>query len=141
MTGIVDITAVALYMHYWGTFGGVPQWMFALIALGFVGGMNMVAVKLVRRDGILVLAGQGDALLLFLVVGIVLLATGHPVAGARAGPAPDHREWRHLPAWHAAGHRHHPGRRVRLCRHRARSARRRARRRIRARCCRAPSTV
>ncbi len=26
MTGIVDITAVALYMHYWGTFGGVPQW-------------------------------------------------------------------------------------------------------------------
>ncbi len=27
MTGIVDITAVALYMHYWGAFGGVPQWV------------------------------------------------------------------------------------------------------------------
>ena len=25
MTGIVDITAVALYMHYWGTFDAVPQ--------------------------------------------------------------------------------------------------------------------
>ncbi len=30
MTGIVDITAVALYMHYWGAFGDVPQWVFAL---------------------------------------------------------------------------------------------------------------
>lgn len=29
MTGIVDITAVALYMHYWGAFGDVPQWVFA----------------------------------------------------------------------------------------------------------------
>jgi L-asparagine transporter-like permease len=27
MTGIVDITAVALYMHYWGAFGDVPQWV------------------------------------------------------------------------------------------------------------------
>ncbi len=45
MTGIVDITAVALYMRYWGTFADVPQWVFALGALGFVGAMNMVAVK------------------------------------------------------------------------------------------------
>ncbi len=37
MTGIVDITAVALYMHYWGTFDGIQQWVFALVALGFVG--------------------------------------------------------------------------------------------------------
>ncbi len=29
MTGIVDITAVALYMHYWGTFADVPQWLLA----------------------------------------------------------------------------------------------------------------
>jgi L-asparagine permease len=45
MTGIVDITAVALYMKYWGTFGDVPQWVFALVALAFVGALNMVAVK------------------------------------------------------------------------------------------------
>ncbi|MFP1495897.1 hypothetical protein ACLB1Q_05905 [Escherichia coli] len=25
MTGIVDITAVALYMHYWGAIGGAPS--------------------------------------------------------------------------------------------------------------------
>ena len=45
MTGIVDITAVALYMRYWGAFADVPQWLFALGALAFVGAMNMVAVK------------------------------------------------------------------------------------------------
>ena len=45
MTGIVDITAVALYMHYWGAFGGVPQWVFALAALTIVGTMNMIGVK------------------------------------------------------------------------------------------------
>ncbi len=36
MAGIVDITAVALYMHYWSTFGEVPQWVFALIAMCLV---------------------------------------------------------------------------------------------------------
>ena len=45
MTGIVDITAVALYMHYWGAFGDVPQWVFALGALAIVGTMNMIGVK------------------------------------------------------------------------------------------------
>ncbi|STQ11692.1 L-asparagine permease [Enterobacter cloacae] len=45
MTGIVDITAVALYMHYWGAFGDIPQWVFALGALAIVGTMNMIGVK------------------------------------------------------------------------------------------------
>lgn len=40
MTGIVDITAVALYMHYWGAFGDVPQWCLALLTI--VGTMNMI---------------------------------------------------------------------------------------------------
>ncbi len=32
-------------MHYWGAFGGVPQWVFALAALTIVGTMNMIGVK------------------------------------------------------------------------------------------------
>ena len=55
MTGIVDITAVALYMHYWGAFGGVPQWVFALAALTIVGTMNMIG-EMVCGDGVLVCA-------------------------------------------------------------------------------------
>ncbi len=30
MTGIFATTAVALYMHYWGPFGDVPQWVLSL---------------------------------------------------------------------------------------------------------------
>ncbi|MEK7927351.1 L-asparagine permease, partial [Burkholderia contaminans] len=43
--GIVDITAVALYMHYWAPFAAVPQWIFALVALCIVATMNLIGVK------------------------------------------------------------------------------------------------
>ncbi len=58
MTGIVDITAVALYMHYRGAFGGVPQWVFAPGALAIVA---------------------------FLVVGTVFLGSGKPLDGHTTG--------------------------------------------------------
>ena len=32
-------------MHYWGAFGDVPEWVFALGALAIVGTMNMIGVK------------------------------------------------------------------------------------------------
>lgn len=59
MTGIVDITAVALYMHYWGAFGDVPQWVFALIKV--------------------------LAIVIFLVVGTIFLGTGQPLEGNATG--------------------------------------------------------
>ena len=55
-TSIVDVTAVALYLHYWGAFKAVPQWTIALIAL-----------------------------VTFLVVGIVFLAGRFTVAGQSTG--------------------------------------------------------
>ena len=69
MTGIVDITAVALYMHYWGTFDGVPQWVFALVALAFVGSMNMVAVKWFGEMEFWFSLVKVTALIIFLLVG------------------------------------------------------------------------
>ncbi len=45
-TSIVDVTAIALYMHYWGAFAAVPQWTSALIALVVVLTVNMISVKL-----------------------------------------------------------------------------------------------
>ncbi|MBN8906146.1 MAG: amino acid permease, partial [Rhodospirillales bacterium] len=45
MAGIVDITAVALYMRYWELFSVVPQWMFALGVVGVVVGTNLIGVK------------------------------------------------------------------------------------------------
>jgi L-asparagine permease len=85
MTGIVDTTAVALYMHYWGSFAAVPQWLFALAALIFVGGMNMLAVKWFGEMEFWFSLIKVAALLTFLVVGTLILATGHPVAGATPG--------------------------------------------------------
>ena len=57
MTGIVDITAVALYMHYWGAFGDVPQWVFALRRAGNCRDHEHDRREMVRRDGVLVRAG------------------------------------------------------------------------------------
>lgn len=48
-TSIVDVTAIALYMHYWGAFKAVPQWTIALIALVIVLTVNMISVKVFGR--------------------------------------------------------------------------------------------
>ncbi|CAI1599495.1 L-asparagine permease [Serratia nevei] len=85
MTGIVDITAVALYMHYWGTFADVPQWLFALGALGIVATMNMIGVKWFAEMEFWFALIKVVAIALFLIVGVVFLGTGTPVAGHTTG--------------------------------------------------------
>jgi L-asparagine permease len=83
--GIVDITAVALYMHYWGTFADVPQWVFAAIALAFVGGMNLMAVKWFGEMEFWFSLIKVVALVIFLLVAGALLVSGHGVGGVTPG--------------------------------------------------------
>jgi L-asparagine permease len=85
MTGIVDITAVALYMKYWGTFDNVPQWVFALAALVLVGSMNMIAVEWFGEMEFWFSLVKVGALVLFLIIGVVFLISGHHVAGHDTG--------------------------------------------------------
>ncbi|WP_072137045.1 L-asparagine permease [Pantoea ananatis] len=85
MTGIVDITAVALYMHYWGAFGDVPQWVFALGALAIVGTMNMIGVKWFAEMEFWFALVKVLAIVIFLVVGVVFLGTGKPLDGNATG--------------------------------------------------------
>ncbi|MBJ3816539.1 L-asparagine permease [Shimwellia pseudoproteus] len=85
MTGIVDITAVALYMHYWGTFGDVPQWVFALGALTLVGAMNMIGVKWFAEMEFWFALIKVLAIVAFLIVGSVFLGTGRPLDGNATG--------------------------------------------------------
>jgi nucleotide-binding universal stress UspA family protein len=85
MTGIVDITAVALYMHYWGAFGDVPQWVFALGALAIVGTMNMIGVKWFAEMEFWFALVKVLAIVIFLVVGTVFLGSGHPLDGNATG--------------------------------------------------------
>ncbi|MNG54580.1 Aromatic amino acid transport protein AroP [compost metagenome] len=85
MTGIVDITAVALYMHYWGAFGGVPQWVFALGALAIVGTMNLVGVRWFAEMEFWFALVKVLAIVAFLVVGTVFLGSGKPLDGHATG--------------------------------------------------------
>src|SRR6201985_2118318 len=41
MTSIVDRTAIATYLRHWTTFGAIPQWVLAFVALVVVLSMNM----------------------------------------------------------------------------------------------------
>ncbi|KOC92361.1 L-asparagine permease [Winslowiella iniecta] len=85
MTGIVDITAVALYMHYWGAFGDVPQWVFALGALAIVGTMNMIGVKWFAEMEFWFALVKVLAIAIFLIVGVVFLGSGKMLDGNATG--------------------------------------------------------
>lgn len=85
MTGIVDITAVALYFKFWMVFQDVPQWVFALGALCVVTSLNLINVKWFGEMEFWFALVKVAALVIFLVVGVVVLVMGYPVAGHTTG--------------------------------------------------------
>ncbi|MEU7638105.1 MULTISPECIES: amino acid permease [unclassified Streptomyces] len=86
-TGIADITAVATYTHYWGMFADVPQWVIALVALAVVLTVNLISVRIFGELEFWFAIVKVGALTLFMLIGIYLLATHHPVGGHSPGPA------------------------------------------------------
>src|ERR1700753_2106335 len=86
MTSIVDTTAIATYLHHWTTFGAVPQWLLALIALVVVLSMNMISVAWFGEMEFWAALIKVFALVTFLVVGIVFLAGRFTVQGEATGP-------------------------------------------------------
>jgi L-asparagine permease len=85
MTSIVDVTAIALYVHYWGMFSAVPQWLIALVALVVVLSVNLVSVKVFGELEFWFALVKVIALVVFLVVGVVFLAGRFPVDGTTPG--------------------------------------------------------
>jgi L-asparagine permease len=85
-TGIADITAIALYAHYWSVFKGVPQWLLALIALAIVLTLNLVSVRLFGEMEFWFSLVKVATLVAFMAIGIFLLVTRHPVGGTTPGP-------------------------------------------------------
>ncbi|MCX4830683.1 MULTISPECIES: amino acid permease [unclassified Streptomyces] len=85
MTGIADITAVALYTQYWSAFTSIPQWVLALIALAVVLSVNLVSVKYFGEMEFWFSIVKVATLVAFLFVGIFLVATQHPVDGHTPG--------------------------------------------------------
>jgi L-asparagine permease len=84
-TGIVDITAIAIYMKYWGAFADAPQWLFALGSLGIVTVLNMIGVKYFGEMEFWFSLIKVITISLFLIVGTVFLASGHPIDGQATG--------------------------------------------------------
>ena len=86
-TAIVDVTAIALYMHYWSAFKAIPQWSIALIALVIVLTMNTISVKLFGEMEFWAALIKVVAIMGFLVIGTVFLAGRFTVEGASTGPS------------------------------------------------------
>ncbi|MEU6583819.1 amino acid permease [Nocardia sp. NPDC046763] len=85
MTGIVDTTAIATYLHYWGPFQPIAQWLLALGALIIVLGINLVSVKWFGEMEFWAAMIKVVALMTFLVVGTVFLAGRFAVEGQSTG--------------------------------------------------------
>ncbi|MFF0492332.1 amino acid permease [Nocardia sp. NPDC004068] len=85
MTGIVDSTAIATYLHYWSSFQPVAQWLLALIALCVVLSVNLVSVKWFGEFEFWAALVKVIALVTFLVVGLVFLVGRFPIAGNSTG--------------------------------------------------------
>ncbi|MFJ9616773.1 amino acid permease [Streptomyces noursei] len=84
-TGIADITAIALYTHYWSMFTSIPQWVMAMIALAVVLSINLISVKIFGEMEFWFAIIKVAALVVFMFIGIFLLATQHPVDGHTPG--------------------------------------------------------
>ncbi|WP_328391736.1 amino acid permease [Nocardia sp. NBC_00416] len=85
MTGIVDITAIATYVHFWGAFEVIPQWTIALIALAIVLAINMVSVKWFGELEFWAALIKVVALVAFLIIGTVFLAGRFDIEGNPTG--------------------------------------------------------
>jgi L-asparagine permease len=85
-TGIADITAIALYAHYWSFFTAVPQWVLALIALTVVLSLNLISVKIFGEMEFWFSIIKVATLILFMVIAIVLIVTQHHIGGGTPGP-------------------------------------------------------
>ncbi|WP_107654170.1 amino acid permease [Nocardia suismassiliense] len=85
MTGIVDITAIATYVHYWGSLQVIPQWTIALIALALVVSINMVSVRWFGEMEFWAALIKVIALMGFLIVGTFFLAGRFPIEGNSTG--------------------------------------------------------
>lgn len=84
-TVMADITAVALYMHFWSIFSPIPQWIIALIALAIVFTMNMLSVKFFGEFEFWFAMIKVAAIVGFMLIAVFFIATGQQVAGNTPG--------------------------------------------------------
>ncbi|BDA64536.1 L-asparagine permease [Actinomyces capricornis] len=85
VTVMADITAVALYLHYWGSFQAIPQWILALLALVLVFILNMLNVKMFGEAEFWFALIKVGAIVSFMLVAIWAIITGAHTGQAGSG--------------------------------------------------------
>ncbi|WP_080794106.1 amino acid permease [Corynebacterium pacaense] len=83
--GIAELTAIAVYLQFWPIFQTVPQWVLVAVALGVVVGLNLLGVRFFGEAEFWFALIKVAAILVFMVVGIVVIVSGHDVAGHQPG--------------------------------------------------------
>lgn len=85
LTGIADISAVALFVHYWASFQFIPQWTIALAALCLVTASNLVGVKYFGEMEFWLSLVKVLSIIIFLVIGVTVLILGIHLGGHPTG--------------------------------------------------------
>ncbi|WP_067541746.1 amino acid permease [Nocardia crassostreae] len=80
-TLVADITAVALYAHFWSFFVPVPQWVLALVALAVVVVLNVVSVRLFGELEFWFALIKVGTIVVFMLVAIGFIVTGTAIDG------------------------------------------------------------
>ncbi len=88
--GIAELTAIAVYLKFWGLFEPVPQWILVAIALLVVVGVNLLGVRLFGEAEFWFAFIKVAAIVLFMIIGVVVLITGQEVSGHQPGFATLH---------------------------------------------------
>ncbi len=88
-TAVVDVTAVALYMNffgrYWAPIASVDQWVWALAAIVVVLALNLLSVKVFGELEFWFALLKVGTLAVFLVVGTYFVVFGEPIDGQEPG--------------------------------------------------------
>ncbi|MEU3553850.1 amino acid permease [Streptomyces fragilis] len=82
VTGMAELTAAAIYIHYW--FPGIPQWVSALVFLVVLFGANLISVKLFGEIEFWFSMVKVTAIIGMIVIGLGVLTFGFSAAGDTA---------------------------------------------------------
>lgn len=82
VVGMAEITAVAVYIHYW--FPNIPQWLPALITLVVLYGANMIAVKIFGELEFWFALIKVITIIALIVIGLVIILFGVSPLGPTA---------------------------------------------------------
>jgi len=74
VTGMAEITAVAVYVHYW--FPDIPQWLPALVTLGVLYAVNLIAVKVFGELEFWFALVKVVTIIAMLVIGLAVILFG-----------------------------------------------------------------